>query len=247
MTSEIKKYGFKEGLPHELELVNLRELYIDLFDDLTIPHRTDFYQIIWFKKGKPKHMVDFNQIDIQPNSILFVDKNSVQCFDSEEPIDGLVLLFTDNFFCKTEYDTKFLRSSMLFNDLYSISTIDVNGLTSIFNRFFQLIETELQTNIDNYQSDILRNYLQNLLLLSERQRQNQYSAKINKGPDLECVVKFRDLLDKQYKEQKAVSKYAMQLNVTQKRLNSSTLKIMAITPKQMIDSRSKALAGTYYR
>ncbi|WP_105048634.1 helix-turn-helix domain-containing protein [Polaribacter butkevichii] len=237
MISEIKKYVFKKGLPHEFELVNLAELYTNYFDDLTIPHRADFYQIIWFKKGSPTHIVDFNPIKIQPNSILFVDKNSVQCFDASEPIEGIALLFTDNFFCKTDYDTKFLRSSMLFNDLYTISTIEVHDLTPIFTSFFNLIETELTTNSDNYQSDILRNYLQNLLLLSERERQNQNSTQINKGTDLECVINFRDLLDKHFKEQKSVSKYALQLNVTQKRLSSATLKIMAITPKQMIDAR----------
>ena len=237
MISAIKKYGFKEGMPHEFELVNLGELYTKSYVDLIVPHRTDFYQIIWFKKGNPRHMVDFNPIEIQENSILFVDKNSVQCFDSKEPIDGIMLLFTDNFFGKTEADTKFLRSCMLFNDLYTISTIKINKLTAIFNSFFQLIETELQTKTDNYQSDILRNYLQNLLLLSERERQNQNSKKIDKGSDLECVIKFRDLLDKQFEVQKAVSKYIIQLNITQKRLNNATIKIMGITPKQMIDAR----------
>ncbi|SFW49624.1 helix-turn-helix domain-containing protein [Cellulophaga fucicola] len=237
MASDIQKYGFKEGLPHEFELVNLGELYTNFFDDLIVPHRTDFYQIIWFKKGKPRHMVDFNPIDIKPNSILFVDKNSVQCFDQNEPIDGEVLLFTDNFFCKTEEDTKFLRSSMLFNDLYSISTIEIKELKSIFDNFFKLMQTELENDVDNYQSDILRNQLKNLLLISERERQTQNSAIINKGPDLDCVIKFRDLLDKQFHLQKSVAKYTEQLSVTQKRLNAATLKVMDITPKQMIDAR----------
>ena len=237
MTSEIKKHGFKKGLPQEFELVNLAELYANYFDELTVPHRTDFYQIIWFKKGSCNHMVDFNLINIQPNSVLFVDKNSIQCFDKLAVIEGEVLLFTDNFFCKEVEDTKLLRSSLLFNDLYTISTIKIENLVLIFENVFQLIKTEVDTKPDNYQSDILRKYLQNILLLSERERQNQYSTIINKGTDLECVLKFRDLLDKQYQEQKAVSKYAVQLNVTQKRLNIATLKIMDITPKQMIDAR----------
>lgn len=237
MLSKIKKYSFKKGLPQDFERINLAELYANYFDELTVPHRTDFYQIIWFKKGSCNHMVDFNLINIQPNSVLFVDKNSIQCFDKLAVIEGEVLLFTDNFFCKEVEDTKLLRSSLLFNDLYTISTIKIENLVLIFENVFQLIKTEVDTKPDNYQSDILRKYLQNILLLSERERQNQYSTIINKGTDLECVLKFRDLLDKQYQEQKAVSKYAVQLNVTQKRLNIATLKIMDITPKQMIDAR----------
>ncbi|WBU90883.1 AraC family transcriptional regulator [Cellulophaga omnivescoria] len=236
-SSEIQKHGFKEGLPQEFELVNLADLYNNFFDDLIVPHRADFYQIIWFKKGNPRHMVDFNPIDIKPNSILFVDKNSVQCFDENVAVEGEVLLFTDNFFCKTDEDTKFLRGNMLFNDLYSISTIQVKQHTHIYNSIFQFIEQELNTVKDNYQSDILRNYLQNILLLSERERQNQNIAFINKGPDLDCVIKFRDLLDKNFMRQKSVAKYTEQLNVTQKRLSAATLKVMDITPKQMIDAR----------
>ncbi|QDO94926.1 helix-turn-helix domain-containing protein [Formosa sediminum] len=238
MTSTIKKYWFKTGVLHEFEVVNLKELYTKSFNELIVPHRTEFYQIIWFKKGSPKHMVDFNPVDIKPNSILFVDKNSVQCFDSSEPIEGEVLMFSDNFFCKTEVDTKFLRSCMLFNDLHAVSNIEMTGgLSKTFNSFFQLIKTELKTNADSFQSDILRNYLQNLLLVAERTRLNIKTTTINKGPDLEYVIKFRDLLDRQFHVLKSVSKYCLQLRVTEKRLNAATLKIMAITPKQMIDSR----------
>ncbi|MCL7764633.1 helix-turn-helix domain-containing protein [Polaribacter sp. Z014] len=237
MTSEIKKYSFKEGLSYEFERVNLAELYTKNFESLTVPHRADFYQIIWFKKGQPKHMIDFNHLDIKPNTILFVDKNSVQCFDPLVPIEGEVLLFTDNFFCKTEEDTQFLRSNMLFNDLHTISTIQVQDLKTIFHSFFQLIKKEEDTTLDYFHADILRNYLKNILLLSERARQNQNNITIDKGTDLECVIRFRDLLDVQFQYQKSVSKYALQLNVTQKRLSRATLKIMAITPKQMIDAR----------
>ncbi|WP_299780865.1 helix-turn-helix transcriptional regulator [uncultured Formosa sp.] len=238
MVSDIKKYWFKTGILHEFEVENLGNLYAKSFNELTVPHRTEFYQIIWFKKGSPKHMVDFNPIEIKPNSILFVDKNSVQCYDSDTPIDGEILLFSDNFFCKTEADTKFLRSCMLFNDLHALSNIELNtGLTKVFNSFFQLIKTELKTNADSFQSDILRGYLQNILLISERARQHKQITKINKGPDLEIVIRFRDLLDRQFHVLKSVSKYCMQLSVSEKRLNAATLKIMAITPKQMIDSR----------
>ena len=46
-----------------------------------------------------------------------------------------------------------------------------------------------------------------------------------------------DRQDKQFQLQKSVAKYTEQLSVTQKRLNAATLKVMDITPKQMIDAR----------
>jgi mannose-6-phosphate isomerase-like protein (cupin superfamily) len=78
---DIKKYSFKQGLPREFELIRIGQLYHEHTKTLNTPHRTGFYHILWFQEGSPKHMVDFNPIDIKPNSILFLPKDTVQRFD----------------------------------------------------------------------------------------------------------------------------------------------------------------------
>lgn len=108
MTTDIKKYTFKPGLPQEFEIVSIGRLYKEFKNELTAPHRTGFYHIIWFQKGSPTHLVDFNPIKIKPNTILFLNKDTVQRFDNKGNFDGKTILFTDSFFCKTEMDTKFL-------------------------------------------------------------------------------------------------------------------------------------------
>ncbi len=170
MKSDIKKYTFKQGLPQEFELVGIGQLYNDHSDTLTIAHRTGFYHILWFQKGSPTHLVDFNPVKIKPNTILFLNKDTVQRFDKKGGFDGKAILFTDSFFCKTETDTKFLRSSILFNDLFSVSQIQMHKTASLFSDLFQLMETELENEKDISQSDILKNLLHNFLLLSERER-----------------------------------------------------------------------------
>lgn len=72
MKSNIKKYTFKQGLPQEFELVGIGQLYNNHSDLLTTPHRTGFYHILWFQKGNPTHLVDFNPVKIKPNTILFM-------------------------------------------------------------------------------------------------------------------------------------------------------------------------------
>ncbi len=173
MNKDIPKYDFKQGLPQEFEILNMMELYKDFQEDLTSPHRAEFYQILWFKKGNPTHFVDFNPIKIIPNTVLFINKNSVQQFDNKVDFDGEIILFTDNFFCKDKNDTKFLKSTILFNDLFTISTVLISNLSSFFNDFIKFVETELKNKKDQYQSDILRNNLKNVLLLSERERRKQ--------------------------------------------------------------------------
>lgn len=237
MKSDIKKYTFKPGLPQEFELLDIGQLFNDHSDTLTTPHRTGFYHILWFQKGSPTHLVDFNPIKVKPQTILFLNKDTVQRFDKKGGFDGRAILFTDNFFCKTENDIKFLRSSILFNDLFSVSQIQLSKTVSLFSELFQLMKTELENEKDISQSDILKNLLHNFLLLSERERRKQDFTEIKKGADRDYVMLFKDLLENNYRKLKQVSNYAKKISVTEKRLNQATSKIFDKSPKQMIDER----------
>jgi AraC-like DNA-binding protein len=182
-------------------------------------------------------LIDFNPVKIKPNTILFLNKDTVQRFDKKGGFDGKAILFTDNFFCKSETDTKYLRSSILFNDLFSVSQIQMSKTASLFADLFKLMERELENEKDVSQSDILKNLLHNFLLLSERERRNQDFTEIKKGADLDYVMLFKDLLENNYRRLKQVGNFAKKIGVTEKRLNQATSKILDKSPKQMIDER----------
>ena len=237
MITDIKKYDFKTGLPQEFELVNISELYKEHSESLTTSHRTGFYHIIWFQKGNPTHLVDFNPIKIEPNTILFLNKDTVQRFDKKGNFDGKAILFTESFFSKSETDTKFLRNSILFNDLFAVSHINVQKQKQLFERILLQITNEIQEPKDNSQSDILQNLLHNFLLYAERERRKQDFVEIKKGADLDYVILFKDFLEADYKSQKKVNYYAKKIFITEKRLNQATLKVLDKSPKEIIDDR----------
>ena len=236
MDKNIKKYTFKVGLPQEFEIVQMGQLYKDYQAIITTTHRTEFYHIMWFQQGQSNHLVDFKPIEIKPNTILFLNKEIVQRFDKKGGFDGKAILFTDAFFCKTESDVKYLRSTILFNDLFSVSQIQLED-DSIFSDLFQLMETELTKNKDVLQTDILQNYLHNFLLLAERVRRKQNFQEVKKNADFDYLMLFKDLLETKYRHSKQVSHYASLLSVTEKRLNQATSRILDKSPKQMIDER----------
>lgn len=237
MTTDIKKYSFKTGLPQEFEILDMETTFQKHKNILTSTHRAGFYHIIWFQKGSPTHLVDFNPIRIEPNTILFLNKDTVQRFDEQTNFGGKIILFTDSFFCKSEADTKFLRSCILFNDLFSVSQLQLQQKMTNFAELIQQMEIELANPKDNYQTDILQNNLHNLLLYADRERRKQNFIEVKKGADLDYVMLFKDLLENQFYKQKLVSNYAEQLHVTEKRLNQATSKILDKSPKQMISER----------
>ncbi|PVH26877.1 AraC family transcriptional regulator [Sphingobacterium corticibacter] len=233
MEYKIKKYT----MPQEFELIGIEQLYNDNSDKLTTLHRIGFYHILWFQKGNPTHLVDFNPVKIKPNTILFLNKDTVQRFDKKGGFDGKAILFTDSFFCKTETDTKYLRSSILFNNLFSVAQIQISETASLFADLFKLMDEELKNQSDSSQPYILKNLLHNFLLLSERERQKQDVTEIKKGPDFDYVMLFKDVLETNFRKLKQVSSYAKMISVTEKRLNQATQKTLDKSPKQMIDER----------
>lgn len=237
MTGNIHKYDFKSGLAHEFEIVDLGQLYNDFTAIFTSSFRTGFYHIIWFKKGSPSLIIDFNPVKIKPNTIIFLPKDTVQRFDEKSTFEGKAILFTESFFCRSESDIKFLRNSILFNDFFSVAKIQFQKPNDIFDNLLQIMELEFGTERMIYQSDILKNLLHNFLIISERERRKQNFIEIKRGTQLDCVLHFKDLLEANYRRLRQVSNYAAKMNVTQKQLNQATSTVLGKSPKKMIDDR----------
>lgn len=236
-TSDIIKYDLKRELSVEFEIVDLADLYKEFKEKLTVIHRTDFYHIIWFQNGNPTHLVDFNPIQINPNSLLFLNKDIVHRFDDQTDVAGKAILFTERFFCSTESDTTFLQNSILFNDLFSNSPISLQNKATLFAELLDQMQKELDHSKDHFQADILQNLLHNFLLHSERERRTQNLSEIKKDADFDYVMLFKKFLEETYKNKKQVNYYAKQINITEKRLNQATTKVLGKTPKEMIDDR----------
>lgn len=237
MKKKISKYGFKEGFPFEFEIVSLRDVYLRHREMLINPHRTEFYHILWFQKGTPTHYVDFEPVKIYNNSLLFVNKDQVNSFDKSSKFDGYVILFTDDFYCQTEQDRKFLKSTPLFNYAFNTTSIKIEKSDLIISSISNLILDEIKKPADEKQKFIIKNYLHNLMLLAERKNQITTFQKKVTSSDLELVMLFKDILDEQYKVNKTVSNYAKLLKVYSKRLNIATSNVFGKTPNELIKER----------
>ena len=238
MADEIKKLKFKRNVDLQIEVVPLQTLTTVSKDHLVTPHRTNFFHIFLFENCQPTHFVDFEPIKIEPYSLLFIDKDRVHQFDQLLKYDGLVLIFTEDFFCTTETDTKFLRSSILFNDLADQPTIKLNKTD--FEKYTNIcknITEELGLPADNSKHILLKNLLHNFLILAEREKRKQGFTELKKGADLDYTLLFRDLLETNYTKLKSVSDYAKIICISEKRLGQATTKVLGKSPKEIINDR----------
>jgi AraC-like DNA-binding protein len=238
MADQIKKLKFKQNAPLQIEVVPLETLINSKKDHLITPHRTNFYHIFLFENCQPTHFVDFEPIKIEPYTLLFIDKDRVHQFDQLLKYEGRVLIFTDDFFCTSESDTKYLRSSILFNDLANKSTLKLNKVDFIkYITICENITTELSSADDKSKSILLKNLLHNFLLIAERDKRKLGFSEFKKGADLDYTLLFRDLLETKYTKLKGVAEYAELICISEKRLGQATTKTLGKTPKEIINDR----------
>jgi AraC family transcriptional activator of pobA len=232
--ASIQEYKFKPGLPMELEIISIKDLYSKNKTQLTIPHRADFYHIIWVEKGNTTHLVDFNPVKVNSSAILFINKSRVHLFDHAAKFDGKLILFTDRFFCKNQDDMDFLNGSILFNDLLETTALKVENSSEDLAALLKLMEKEFETIPDHA---ILQNYLHNFLLLCDRAKRKQGFKEIPKGPDRDYTLLFVSLVNEQFSKARSVKTYADLIHISEKRLGRATATVLGKTPKQVINNR----------
>lgn len=236
MKQSIKKYYFKSGLSQEVELIDIAELYKNARSIVTAPHRVGFYTLFFIESGYGHHFIDFNQVELLPNCVYFFHKDVVQQFGENCALKGKAILFTDAFFAETSQDTKFLNTTLLFNSIVETSRVKDPERINLFLTTYLLMEEELKNDKDISQKLILKNLLQNFLLVAEREIKSTNINTLN-CIDLDYIVLFKNQLENDFAEQRSVSFYTHKIGLTEKRLNQATKKILGKTIKEVIDER----------
>ena len=238
MINVIKKLKFKQNADLQIEVVPLHSLSNVSIEHLATPHRTNFYHIFLFENCQPIHFVDFQPIQIEPYSMLFISKDRVHQFDQLLKYEGNVLIFTDDFFCTSESDTRYLRGSILFNDLADRPTIKLTKTEfEKYRTISDRITNELNLPADQSKPFLLKNLLHIFLLYAEREKRNQGFADLKRGADLDYTLFFRDVLESNYTKLKSVSDYAKLIFISEKRLGQATAKVLGKSPKEIINDR----------
>ncbi|WP_158799249.1 helix-turn-helix domain-containing protein [Pedobacter sp. L105] len=236
-SSSIINFKLGQRLVSGLEVHQLSDLYATVGEVITSFHRTDFYTIIWFQKGNTKHIVDFIEVETPANTVLFLNEDTIQRFDTRKDQEGKVIVFHKSFFDRTEKDAAYLENNVLFHNLFPYSIIQLGDQEKAFSSFVAMMDQELGGESHVLRADILRHLLYGLLLVSERNKITTDGFEPVLNSSLVYVKTFRSLLEKGFRVQKNVVFYAGQMLLTEKRLGLATIEILGITPKQFILER----------
>lgn len=238
--TKIQKYHLHKDEPDKLqfEIYPLQEYLAESGGHSQKPHIHTFYQIIWFTSGEGKHYVDFNGYEVAENALFFISKGQIHHFDEHE-YEGYIIHFNESFIADNEnYVNIFLKHNIFGSfekePLFQVNQADCGELQDMVDR----MQAEIYTPNRFAHREYLKIMLHLFLIVVQRFGVRKDCNGLSMHNSLHILfVKFRKLLEENYRELHTVSKYAGLLNVSGKTLTNCTNEISHQTPLQIINER----------
>lgn len=244
MKKEIPRIEFRNSIEmdFDFEILPLSRLFQaynkgEILDhSIAAPHRVVFNMVLFITKGQGHHYIDFQAYPYKKGSILFLTKGQIQAWDVNEANDGFIIVFSEAFIQKSLGFSQILQYYRLFNyQLYSpVFQLD-HQLYQDFLDIILKIEKEFYEQNDFAKEKIIGALMTFLFLKAERLTR-QTSLPTNNESYQKLFIDFKNLLFKNYQNNRNADYYADNLGVSYKHLNTVCKTIINQTAKEFINT-----------
>lgn len=203
------------------------------YDSLKL-HRHNYLEIFIFTKGGGKHLIDFNEYKIGSHQLHFVFPNQLHLVKRTNESKGFVILFKIDFLHMQlnnplqEFYTRFFNNPVL--------DLEKNEFT-VLDNIFNLLKEEVKIKNDTYNYNMVRFYLNAMLIQSLRFHKKEDIGKTNLDAEHRICNIFTQLLEDNFKEEKQVSFYIEGTSTNSKQLTNALNKVLGKSPKDLISGR----------
>lgn len=238
-TQDIPLHTFRMGLETTYEKIPFEYLNFSAAPALsqaTYPHRHNFYEVLYVTGGVGTHFIDFNAYPIEPNTFYFISPGQVHYWETSVPIEGEILVFTDDFLLLAPADYMVLHELSFFHTVEGNPRLMLNEPDRLqITSLFQAIAEEFNAHAFRAPS-VLRAYLHILLVQIQRICTTQEVEAGNKQDKVaqKLTRRFKQLVTKQSATGQSVQDYAGQLSISVNHLNKTVKATTGYTPGQLI-------------
>lgn len=226
------------GEPVDFAIRSVSEV-VKLFGPLNdVPHRHNYYTVLWSQNASGIHRIDYKEYAMQPNEIYFVNPNQVhQVLHGQNP-RGMVILFTCTFLDKNSIDRNFISNLRLFSEIGDSPPIKIDDKTAQS----LLILSENMIDVYNkeqiFRDDAIGAYLKLFLIECNKFAHHAKTDNTQAIQSSKLIsIKFKDLLEKHFSEWHKVNEYASELNISPDYLNATLKSGIGKTAKELIQQR----------
>jgi AraC family transcriptional regulator, transcriptional activator of pobA len=227
-----------DGTPVPFMIRSMDEIFSEQEGFVDEPHRHNFYSIIWSHSATGRHIIDFHEYPIEPNSIFFVSPWQVHQVITGPGPKGMLILFTPEFLQQNSIREDFISNIRLFRDSDETPPLPIHPDMS---EKLMLFANEMKLafgSSDEMKLEIIGAYLKLFLiecnglctLMPELNSQN-----IEVGRSL--VQRFKTLVEEHFTEWHQVQDYARELNVSPGYLNEVIGTVLFKPAKAYIQNR----------
>lgn len=208
--------------------------YLQRHENLHLPHRHNFYHMVFFTEGSGSHSIDFHRFTVVPDQIYFMVPDQVHSWNFEGNVEGYVVNFTVEFFQSFLLRHDYLEMFSFFNGISEDSVINLGqDLTEITKgRFEELLALKRLEN--PMQRDLVKVILLQIFLLID---QYNLKGKPYDQPSYTLLKSFQKLIEKHYTEFRLPKEYADLLFVTPNHLNALCKSTTGMQAGELIRNR----------
>lgn len=203
--------------------------------NIHLPARRGMYMVIFSGPAGAVHHIDNRAFTLPPYSVLFIGPDRISRFDNEMTEDTYVLLFSSNFFGRSNRDLHFLLNSPLFNDHSQVYYMTLPDEGLLYGKVMVHLLYQARNGIgERINQDLAYNLIEQILIMGSMNVKQVSNAGYREDQDNFLVLRYRTLIAEYFVPEKSVKFYADKLNVTERRLTKATEQVTGVGAKELI-------------
>lgn len=214
---EVKNYTIttdgQSGLEFELHLM---PQFFNSAVCLEQSHTHTYYQIIWFRRGYGIHQVDFVDYPVDDNTLFFIAPGQVHSFHGSRDCEGVIIRFNASFMADEQSSESIFLKYDIFNAYDSLPYYKITDAES--DHLYILVQA-MRIELSLKSAFAHKDYMQYLVRLFLIRVQRAGTRRAVQKLSVSCMahrsfVRFRQLLEKHFREIHTVKEYAEMLHVS---------------------------------
>ena len=198
-----------------------------------IPHRHDYFEILFIEDGTGEHIIDYETHKIKPPTFYFLSKGQIHFWQLEKKLRGIVILFPREFLIPPATGFNHEGDLAIFNTLSKATSVSIkdDNLSKIHETLTNIKEEYARKSDRNL--SMLRAYVHILLInLFRIYAKNQNKDILDTSNAM--VRQFRQLVSENYLTVRNVQEYADLIGISTTHLRDTVKEITGYSPGQLI-------------
>ncbi|HWK29006.1 MAG TPA: AraC family transcriptional regulator [Solirubrobacter sp.] len=189
------------------------------------PHRHDYHELIWTRRGEGEHLIDGERHPVRPGTLLLIGRGQVHVFERARGLDGAVVRFSEELI-----DGGWLLGARDARTV-AVPPSAVGALEAVI----AALAAEAERPADGRTAPLEHHLLSTLLLWIER----YYDAERIERPDADTQLyrRFAAVLERDFARHHDAPHYADALAVPAAQLSRALAAVTGRTTKQLVTDR----------